>query len=848
MKVSLSWLKEYIDIKMSVADLADALTMAGLEVEAVEDRFSSFNNIVVGQIIKTRQHANADRLKCCKVNIGNEEIAVVCGAPNAKEGMYVACALPGAALPNGITIKKSKLRGEKSEGMLCSGSELELGVDSDGIMALDNSLVPGTSLVEALNLSDYVIEIDLTPNRPDCLSIAGVAREVKAIQNSQVPIRFPDAKLPDASSDYDNIEKYTSVIIDDPQLCYRYVAKLVFDIKVAPSPFWLQDHLISVGLKPINNVVDVTNLVMMETGQPLHAFDFDNLAGNKIIVRSATEGEKFTTLDDKEHIMESGALMICDGEKPVAIAGVMGGLNSEISDSTVRILIEGAYFKPSSIRKTAKKTGIGTDASHRFERGVDPAGTVHAVNRAAKLITEITGGSLIQGIIDNNPVEYVEKTVLLDPMALNRRLGTTLSSGEIKKFLESIEFGVSPVKTCGELPDKSLCKPVGDKLAEEKLVDNSSGLLATETEITAKTENFIVSVPSFRVDVSRPEDLSEEIARLWGYNNIKTSLPLVPVDAKPSSRKISMRNKVKRIMTGLGMSEAINYSFIHVNSCDRLCLPENDIRRNVVKVLNPISEDQAILRTSLVPGLLDNMQRNLSMQVNTLKLFEAGNIFFNQGEAVQPKETEMLTGLLTGARNENRWYAKGEVCDFFDLKGILEGLFTTLKITDFSFVKYDAALCTFTLPNYTAQVFINNKEIGIIGKIAPDVLKNYSIKQAGYVFELNLETLTANIPDAITSLPIPKFPSVSRDITLLVAREIGVADILKAVNNSDEKLVVGVHLFDVYEGEPIATDRKSVSLRVIYRSDSCTLKDKRINKIHAGITKGLIKKFKAELP
>ena len=808
MKVSLSWLKEYIDISMDVSDLTDALTMAGLEVETVEDRFGSFSNIVVGYVVNALQHPNADHLKCCKVDIGNEEISVVCGASNAKQGIYVACALPGAILPGGITIKKSKLRGEKSEGMLCSASELELQGDNTGIMVLDASCPSGTPLVDALKLSDYVIEIDLTPNRPDCLSISGIAREIRAIQKNNQPLRFPDMTLPASSKAYDNIEKYTSVIIEDSQLCHRYVARLIFDVKVEPSPFWVQDHLRSVGLKPINNIVDITNLIMMETGQPLHAFDFDKLYENRIVVRTSLNGEKFTTLDGKEHILNSDTLMICDGEKPVAIAGVMGGLNSEISDSTTKILIEGAYFKPTSIRKTAKDVGIATDASHRFERGVDPNGVVNAVNRAVRLIVEITDGSLINGIINNNPVKFLKKTITLDLKALNSRLGTQISDDKIQKFLESIDFEV----------------------------------------ISSEIGKLFVFVPSFRVDISRQEDLSEEIARLWGYNNIDASLPLISIDARMPSKKITVRNKIKHIMTGLGMSEAINYSFIHKNSSDRLYLLDDDIRRNNVQILNPISEDQAVLRTSLIPGLLDNMQKNISRQVNTLKLFEIGNIFLNKGKIYQPEEIEMIAGFQTGARNEKKWYIKEEACDFFDLKGVLEGLFTALKLTDYSFIKSDERLCFFTLPNYTARILLNDKEIGFIGKIAPDVLKNYGIKQDGYIFELNLKMLIAYIPDVITSEPIPKFPSLFRDITLLVARQLEVADILAAVNNSKESLVVAVHLFDVYEGEPICEDKKSVSLRVIYRSDSCTLKDKKINKIHAGMTKVLIEKFNAQLP
>ena len=417
MKVSLSWLREYTSVDMDVGVLADALTMVGLEVEAVSDRYNYLNNVVVGRIDRITSHPNAEHLKLCTVDLGPRTVQVACGAPNIKKDMIAPCVMPGSSLPHGTVVEKSVIYGKMSEGMLCSEAELGLGDKSDGVMELGKNHSIGETLKKSLELSDLVIEIDLTPNRPDCLSIIGIAREVAALQKTKVA--YP--KIPPSES-FDNIVDYTSVTIIDPELCPRYAASLVFDVVVAPSPFWLQDRLLSVGLKPINNIVDITNFVMMETGQPLHAFDFYRLADHKIVVRTALAGEVFTTLDGKQRQLDSEMLMICDGERPVAIGGVMGGMNSEIEDATTRILLESAYFDPVSIRKTAKKLGLNTDASHRFERGVDPEGTVTALKRATQLIAEIGGGKYIGGIIDEHPKVIPSNLIVCSVKNLNHRL------------------------------------------------------------------------------------------------------------------------------------------------------------------------------------------------------------------------------------------------------------------------------------------------------------------------------------------------------------------------------------------------------------------------------------------
>ncbi len=440
MNVSNSWLKDYVDFTMGAQELSDALTMAGLEVDGFSPRFEFLKSIVVGKIVEIEKHPNADKLSCCKVDVGEKILSIVCGAPNAREGLVTPCALPGTEFPNGLVIKKSKLRGQKSEGMLCSASELGLSSDHSGILELSETLEPGESIEKSLGLDDYVYDIDLTPNRPDCLSVLGVAREIGAMTGKK--ITYPRIDLPECSPSYKTIHDYTSVQIEAPEKCPRFTARLIFDIKVGPSPAWLVDRLASVGLNSINNVVDITNFVMMETGQPLHAYDYDSLSENRIVVKSAAPNESFLTLDGKEHKLNPETLMICDAERSIGVGGVMGGLNSEIEDSTTKVLLESAYFNPVTVRKGSKLTGINTDASHRFERGVDPEGTKFALERAAALIAKLGKGELVDGVIDERPIRVENSPIEFKVSFINRRLGVNLKKEDIIKLLESIEYGV----------------------------------------------------------------------------------------------------------------------------------------------------------------------------------------------------------------------------------------------------------------------------------------------------------------------------------------------------------------------------------------------------------------------
>jgi len=803
MKISLNWLKQYVPVDISATELADKLTMAGMEVEGVTERFQYLDSVVVGKIIEVSPHPNADKLRLCQVSTGEQTISIVCGAPNAETGMKVPCALPGAVMPSGLAVKKSTIRGEKSAGMLCSETELELGLDQSGLMVLNDELKEGSPLNTALNLSDTVLEIDLTPNRPDCLSFIGIAREVATMVDH--PVSLPEIKLPPAS---DKISDLTSVTIKNADLCPRYAARLITDITVGPSPFWLQDRLLAIGLKPINNIVDITNFVMMETGQPLHAFDFDRLAENRIVVRASQDKEPFTTLDEKERQLPENTLMICDGEKPVAVAGVMGGMNSEIEKHTTRVLLESAYFNPISIRKTAKKLTLNTDASHRFERGVDPDGTVTALNRAAQLIAEIGNGQLVDGIIDEHPLPSSTSEIILSVDRTNKHLGTDLDQAQISRYLQSVEFKV--------------------EVKDEK--------------------SLSVIAPTFRVDVSRPEDLMEEVARLWGYNNIKTTFPKISGVTNLPNQSSQIKNQIKDVMAGYGFSESITYSFIGKDACDRLNLAENDERRRMLDILNPISEDQSVMRTSLVPGLLGAMHRNLSHQIKNLKFFELGKTFISNGQAQQPTEIEMLAGLWTGIRSDTTWHGKPVACDFYDLKGVLEDFFHYFKMEQVSFSKAKNDLCSYTKAGHTAEILINGSSLGLIGEVSPEVLKNFSIKQPAFIFEINVNTLVSNLLGTKMFVPIPKFPFTDRDITLIVDNNVQAGDILEKVRLFEEKLMEDICILDVYSGKPIPDEKKSISLRIVYRSYTETLSDQQVNLVHQQLTDRIIQKFDATLP
>ncbi len=804
MLVSLEWLKEYVDFDLSPQDLAEALTMVGLEVEEIINTSTQgLNKVVVGKIIDCRPHPNANKLTLCLVDKGSgDPVSVVCGAPNARKGLLSPLALVGAELPGGFKIEVAKIRGEESYGMLCSEKELKLGNDADGIMELPNDLIPGTPIVDALGLDDNVFNIELTSNRSDCLSIIGVAREVSAITGN--PLKKPKITFSEANIKASDL---ASVTIEADDLCQRYSARLVLGAKIGPSPYWMRRRLESVGLRAINNVVDVTNYVLMEFGHPLHAFDFDKLSGKRIVVRRARPEERLTTLDEVERPLTSDMLVIADAEKPVAIAGVMGGSGSDVTDQTTNILIESAYFNPVSISKTSKALGMHTEASHRFERGTDIEGLITALNRTAQLIQQLAGGDICSGIVDAYPVPYEKIEVKLRPQRANSVLGTNLKPDDMAKLLKSIEFQVR----------------------------NDNG-------------NLIVTVPSFRTDVYREIDIIEEIARLYGYNNIPVTMPAseIPYESDLESlneKKMLYREKVRNALNTCGLTEVLNYSFHDPGAFDRLELENDSIYRNALVLRNPISENQSVIRTTLIPGLLTNVSYNLNRRINDIRIFEIGRVFHPKEGKKQPDEPEFISGAITGQFNSKLWNQQTRSADFYDIKGAVEAVLEAFGIKTYTFT--NASKPPF-LNGRCAEVIIKDQRLGIFGEIRRSVLNRHDIDQDVYAFELEFDKLL-KYASFTTFQQLPVFPSVYRDMSIVLDFNITHLDIEDTIKSIGGDLILSVNLFDVYKGKQIPENKKSLAYAIEYYSPDRTLTDEEVDKIHERIIIGLNQKFGAEL-
>ncbi len=807
MKFTLNWLKEYIDLDLPVDVVADKLTMLGLEVDNVDELYQELEVIKVAKIIDVRPHPDADRLSLCDVTVGEETFQVVCGAPNARPELLTAIALPGSTMPGGLKVKKAAIRGQESSGMLCSEKDLGISEDHSGIMELPDTSSPGQSLPEAISLRDTLIEVDLTPNRPDCTSVIGIAREIAGFtgQKMNLPVKNDLPKLNGEGVPF-------SVEVLDPEDCPRYAARLLKNVSIGPSPWWLRKRLLSIGLRPINNVVDITNLVMLEYGQPLHAFDFDRLGGSKIIVRRARGGEDIVTLDGEKRKLDQKMLLICDAEKPVAIAGVMGGENSEVMDSTKNILLESACFNPLSVRRTARHLNLGTEASYRFERGVDPELAPRAMERAVQLLVEIAGAEAVDNGYDCVAGIAAREIIKLRVSRTNDLLGLQLNSMEITRCLESIELQVAQ----------------------------------------ADDDTLLVTVPSFRVDLEREVDLIEEVARLQGYNEIPTTMPIVPMSFPEQQPGLELRKKLAAMLVSQGFYEAINYSFVDENYFDRLKLNDNDPTRKAVTLLNPLSEDQKIMRTMMLPSLLQNLSRNTSRQNNDIRLFEIGKVFHPVADEPLPNENMRVAGVLSGRRHPGSSLLHFETAavDVYDCKGIVEAILQEVRLSKVvtSVSRNEAS----TVPNYIQPdsyiVFQTvDKQLGALGKIDNDVLKAFGIKQDVFFFDLDLDMITDIQPEPKSFRQLPKFPSVDRDIALVVPEAVGAGELLSAIDNAREALVESVEIFDVYRGDSVGAGNKSVAITLTYRSAEQTLDDNTVNKVHQRLIQMLEKDFQGKL-
>ena len=796
MNVTLNWLKTYIDFEFSPSELADRLTMLGVEVESIKQLGTELEGVVVGSVTSIRPHPNADKLVLCQVDVGEtEELQIVCGAPNVREGMLAPVATIGATLPAGFTIKRAKLRGETSHGMLCSEKELGLSEDAAGLMELPTDIPSGSSLSEALGLDDVVFELEITPNRPDCLSLIGVAREIRAETGN--PLKLPQVNFKESETDIRNL---TSVTIDAPDLCPRYAARVIQGVKVGESPAWLQQRLESVGVGIINNIVDVTNFVLMEYGQPLHAFDYHKLAENRIVVRRAANDERLTTLDEVERELTPDMLVIADAEKPVALAGIMGGYDSEITETTCDILLESAYFNPSSVRATAKTLGINTEASYRFERGADPGIVPAALDRTAQLITELAGGTICEGIVDVYPGQEPLTRIQLRPERVNFVLGTTIETAEMVQILSRLDFDV---ETSGDV--------------------------------------YQVTVPTFRSDITREIDLIEEIARVYGYDNIPTTLPKGDIPVPAPNPMTEVHKRIKRFLLAAGMMEAINYSFCDPTCFDKIRLDANDPLRDTLKLQNPLSPEMSVLRTTLLPSLLDNAQHNRNHQIDTIALFEMGSVFIRNGEQ---KEPERVTGVLAGQIGDGVYSNPYRHPDFFDIKGLVEGMLEVCGIADYTLQKADVP--TFH-PGRNAEVLSGDRRIGTFGEAHPEVLENYDLPYKAYLFEFDLEGLVDAAIFAKRFEPIPIYPKVARDLAIVVDKEILSDMPTGLIYATGGDAVETVRLFDVYEGEQVPEGKKSLAYTITYHSATETLTDKAVNALHDKVVERLNQALGAEL-
>ncbi len=796
MIVTYNWLKEFVDFNMPPEELSDLLTMIGLEVEGITSTGCGMDDVVVAQVLEKERHPNADKLSLCQVHNGKETVQIVCGASNFNAGDKVVLARTGAVLPGDFRIKRSKIRGCESMGMLCSEKELGLADESDGIMVLPQDMQPGLPFFEAMGLKDTIFEIGLTPNRADCLSVIGVAREVAAKLGKN--LIYPEYHVPEEDT---SVDQNASVTVEDNELCPRYAARYVTGCKIAPSPAWMVRRLNAVGIRSINNVVDITNYVLMEYGHPLHAFDHALLAGGKIIVRRADDGEKFRTLDGQERVLTSGDLTIRDAEKVVALAGIMGGENSEISENTTDILIESAFFAPTAIRRTSKRLGMHTESSHRFERGADISILPLALDRAASLMAELAGGVVSKGRIDVYPSPVQPRCIPLRLDRVKQILGITLDMDEVSDIFKHLEFSVTS-KKAGEL---------------------------------------LVSVPTFRIDIEREIDLIEEVARLNGYEKIPASMPLAHTSSERPPRNQILEKRLRNLLVSQGLCEVINYSFIHPCSFEKILLGEGDARRNIVSILNPLTEDQSVMRSTLLPGLLETAARNISFRNLSPHLFEMRRVYLPATDMELPEEPVHAAGLLCGARDPEGWHRKRESVDFFDVKGLVENILDAFAMNKADF---DAGnVENYYHPGKSCSIMMGNRRLGSLGEIHPTVQENFGIDVPVYYFELNFEELASCCGYKSKIVPPPRFPDTFRDIAMLLDESLETGAVLGCIRENKIKELENIELFDLYTGEGVPAGHKSIAVRLRYRSPERTLTDEEVNRLHQRIIDNLLKKL-----
>ncbi|WP_042354842.1 phenylalanine--tRNA ligase subunit beta [Bacillus rubiinfantis] len=802
MFVSYKWLQDYVDLTgISAKELAEKITKSGIEVEGVEILNEGLKGVVVGHVLEREQHPNATKLNKCLVDIGEAEpVQIICGAPNVDKGQKVAVATVGSRLPGNIKIKRAKLRGEVSNGMICSLQEL--GIEgkivpkeyAEGIFVFPADAEVGTDALAQLSRDDEILELGLTPNRSDCLSMLGVAYEVAAILGREV--KLPETKLEPVAEKASN---YIKIVVETPEDNPLYAAKIIKNVKIGPSPLWMQTRLMNSGIRPHNNVVDITNYILLEYGQPLHAFDYDRLGSKEILVRRAHDGEKFTTLDDVERTLTSDHLVITNGTEPVALAGVMGGANSEVTSDTTTVLLESAYFNGQTVRKASKDHGLRSEASARFEKGVDPNRVRAAGERAAYLMAQYAGGEVLEGTVAVDTLTIEPAVVSITLEKINRVLGTELEMTQVKEIFDRLQFAASVD---------------GDMLT--------------------------VTAPTRRGDIKIEEDLIEEVARLYGYDHIPKTLPIGSSTPGKLSTYQRKRRVVRHYLEGAGLYQAITYSLTSEDKAAQYALE----KREPIRLAMPMSEDRSVLRLSILPQLLEAVKYNNARQIDSVAFYELGNVFLSSGTTELPNEREHLAAAITGLWVNNSWQAEKKPVDFFVLKGILEGLFAKLGLADK--VSYVQAKVDGLHPGRTAEILLNGVRIGFVGQVHPSVQKELDLKDT-YVFELSLQAVLEEETDDLQYVTIPRFPSITRDIALVANKDTVSATLKEIILEAGAPLLKAATVFDLYEGDKMEEGKKSIAFSLKYADPERTLTDEEVTKVHKQVLAALEEKAGAVL-
>ncbi|MGB9839714.1 phenylalanine--tRNA ligase subunit beta [Thermovenabulum sp.] len=797
MLFSINWAKDFINISDEAEVIAKNLTMVGFNAASVEHLGREIKGIVIGQVLEIKKHPNAENLRVVSVDIKEKILTIITAAQNVKEKDKVVVAVEGAVLANGKKIVKKDFNGVISEGMLCSAEEV--GLDDhglpqemrEGLLILPPDAPVGDDFKAYFPLEDSVIEFELTPNRADCFSILGLTREIAAFYDYK--LQYPSIKLKEEGRE--EINNKIQVSIKDKDLCFRYIARVIEDIKIGPSPLWMQRRLQACGVRPINNIVDVTNYVMLELGQPLHAFDYDKIKGKEIIVRRACKGETITTLDGKQRELNEEMLVIADKERPVAIAGIMGGEDSEIKENTKTVLLESAVFYGPNIRRTGRALGLRTEASMRFEKGLDPEIAMLASERACQLIEELGIGKISKGYIDVYPVIQEKVRLKLDHKKINRLLGTNISLDKMAEILKKLNF-----------------------------------------EVGEENGELYVIPPSYRRDITCIADLAEEIARIYGYDNIPSSLPSEISTVGKTKKVHRIKSRVEELLINNGFSEVYNYSIINPRKLDMIMVPEGHPHRKMISIINPLSEEMSVLRTTLLPGIIDVVKFNINQKAEEVRIFEIGKTYHTKSLPLKelPEEKTRLTLGMFGSN-----------IDFYEIKRVIETLLAALRIKQ---VKFKRAEYYALHPGRCAEIYLNDNLLGVVGEIHPDVAENYELEgKRIYVAELDFDLLVEKSDEVIRYTPLPKFPPADRDLAFVLEENIEVADVIELIKETAGPLLENIEIFDIYRGEKIPEGKKSVAFSLLFRSYERTLRDEEINEIQDKIIKAVEEKFSGKL-